>query len=294
MDGIEIHKQVLALSRARGEERRLLRLARRTVAIEGLDRPLAAALERRWGRYLQRNVTKAPTHTVRVLRGGAGEWLNLRRGEQYRIEALNEAESRVIVSYRFALCAAGEPGQWRLALSDDSVEPAERLVENALRYLTARLALELGGFALHAAGVLREGQAFLFAGPSRSGKTTAVGLASGARSIGDDFAMVVPGPRGWSAPALPFDNAERFSGEPLEGLLPLAGVWRLYKAREMRVEQPSRANAVASLMGCAAFPWALPEQTELLLERSEQLFDAGKYAHLHFRRDGDIWTELLR
>ena len=49
--------------------------------------------------------------------------------------------------------------------------------------------------ALHGAGVMREERAYLFVGPSRSGKSTAVRLSAPAISMGDDFAVVLPRPK---------------------------------------------------------------------------------------------------
>jgi hypothetical protein len=294
MSGNEVHARLLALSRPRGSERRYLRLAERIVLFEGLDRALATALERRWGGFLRSDSPADPIYRVRVFSAGSAGWLSARPGEPYRMEALRDARRRVVASHNFALCEEGGSGSWRLGMTDDSAEPAERMMDNASRFLAARLALERGGFAMHAAGVLHEGRAFIFAGPSRSGKSTAVRLSAGSRSLGDDFAVVVPDPAGWSAPASPFDNSERIEANPPAGMFPLAGVWRLYKAAETRVQRPTRGAAVASLMGCVAFPWALPEQTETLLARCEKLVSEGRFAHLLFTRDGDIWAELLR
>jgi hypothetical protein len=208
------------------------------------------------------------------------------------MEAINDLDRRVVVSYNFAICAEERPGAWRVAINDDSDEPLDRLLDNVLRYLTARLAIERGGFALHAAGLLRKGSVYLLAGPSRAGKTTAVAMARDAQSLGDDLALVVRGPDGWLAPALPFDNTERITHDPPRGLYPLAGIWRLHQAAATRIEQPPGSVAAASLMACTAFPWVLPELADPLLAHVKQLIDDGRFAHLHFSRDADLWAHL--
>ena len=175
-------------------------------------------------------------------------------------------------------------------MHDDNPDvPIDRLLDNVARYFVARLAIERGGFALHAAGLLKDGRAHLLAGPSRAGKSTAVSMAENAVSLGDDMALAVPGPDGWLAPALPFDNSERIVHDPPEGLFPLAGIWRLHQASQTRVEHPPSSLAAASLMACAAFPWALPDLADPLLGQVKHAIDDGCFAHLHFSKEADFW-----
>lgn len=294
MEKTALQSRLCALKRTLGSSGGSLRLAGQVMQLEGLDPALGEALARRWGAFYADGAARRPRYTVRVVVDEGGGWLKQRSGtEPYRLEALGDAGHRVYASYHFALCAGATPGFWRLALTRQDREPPQRVVENAMRFLTAYLALECGGFAMHGAAVLREGRVHIFAGPSGSGKTTAVGLTAGARSLGDDFAMVLPLDDGWGAPALPFDNSERAMREPPAGLHPVAGIWRLHHAPEGRIDYPPRNLAVASLLGCAAFPWALPEQAPLLLERAGAFVSTGRFGHLHFSRTTDLWKELL-
>ena len=66
--------------------------------------------------------------------------------------------------------------------------------------------------------------------------------------------------------ALPFDNSERAPADPPAGRFKLAGMWRLFKGETARVQELSATTATASLLGCAAFPWAMPDRTEQLLD----------------------------
>ena len=277
----------------RGDLRRDLSIGDSVLRIVGLDARLAATLEQRWGPFLVAASGRSPLATLQVHDHDGPGWLGpAAAGEGYRLEALGDATQRVVVSYNFALCAAAD-GRWRVAIRDGADEPVGRVLENAVRFLTARVAVELGGLPLHAAGVLRQGRAYLFAGPSRSGKTTAVSLSPETVSLGDDLGLVIPAADGWCAPALPFDNAERIEHEPPRGLLSLAGIWRLHRAREHRVERPPTGLAIGSLLACAAFPWAMPEQAEALLEAATRLVADGLFAHLHFAKDEGFWAHLV-
>ena len=133
----------------------------------------------------------------------------------------------------------------------------------------------------------------IFAGPSRSGKSTAVGLAAPARSLGDDFGIVLPAADGWKTFALPFDSAETVTGDPPRGSFPLVAVWRLRHAQTTRVVPANRTVATAALMGCLAFPWAMPERSQQLLDRVERLVRAGHFAEFEFTRDADVWSCLV-
>ena len=92
---------------------------------------------------------------------------------------------------------------------------------------------------------------------------------------------------------MPFDNAESAKHEPREGEFPVACVLRLHQATRDRIERPSDVLAAASLLGCAAFPWALPELADRLLDQINRFIAAGGFAHLHFRKHPDFWTQIL-
>jgi hypothetical protein len=290
----ELHAALRALDRPLGDERRDLLLGELRIRLEGLDPRLAAALDVRWGAFLRPAEGAQTDHVMRLFRSEESRWLGpWKPGEQYRLESLDAAR-RLVVSYHFAFCADDAPSAWRVAIAREPEEPEERVVENAVRCLVARIGAEAGGFTLHAAGVLHEGRAWLLAGPSRSGKTTAVGLCRPAASLGDDLGLVLPGEDGWRTAALPFDNAERIRHQPTPGWLPVSRVLRLHQAESTRLETPPASLGVASLMSCAAFPWVIPDLAGALLEQMRAFVLDGGFAHLHFTRDADLPALLFR
>jgi hypothetical protein len=294
MSDLDLHDALRALDRPLGDDSRDLLLGDWTVHIEGLSQDLARSLDRRWGGFLGPAGSSTPRFSLRLFRSDRSGWLRIReRGERYRIESRGDPGRPLVVAYHFAVCREGESADWRVAISRDPQEPEERLIDNAVRYLVARAAAEAGGFCLHAAGVLHEGRAWLFAGPSRSGKTTAVSLCAPVTVLGDDFALVLPSGEEWVAPALPFDNAERIDHEPPRGWYPVARILRLKHAAETRVEQPPDSLGAASLLGSAAFPWALPEYSDALLEQVRRFVEGGGFAFLHFPVDADLRAELF-
>lgn len=293
MDSKNIHNELLALSQTPGTLERSLNIGDQAILIRGLDSTLADDLSGRWGPFLTERTETRPFFTLQVYRGRETGWLKREMtGERYRMEAVNPIEQRVILSYNFAILVPQQPDGWRVAINDQDEEPAGRILENVLRYLTARMAIAQGGLAMHAAGVLKNGKAYMFAGASRSGKTTITDLSTGAESLGDDMGMVIPGKSGWCAPALPFDNSEAVPQDALEGCYPLAGIWRLHQAGDHRIEQPQTNLGIAALTACSAFPWAYPELADQLLEHVSRLVEDGLFANLHFRKDAEFWSLL--
>jgi hypothetical protein len=293
MRDTDLHERLGSLEQPLGSSRLSLLIGLRRIDLCGLDRELAESLQKRWGGFVVEAPAVAPSCTARFFRAGPETWLDRwAPGEVYRIEPRGDAQDRLVASYHFALQRAPGASDWRVGVTDDPDERRDRIVDNVARFLAAHLALDDGGFAMHAAGLLREGRAYLFAGPSRAGKSTASRLVAMAQSLGDDFGAVVRGEAGWMSPAVPFDNSERVSGRPSTGLYPVAGIWRLNQALTTRVESGEGVLPGAALISCAAFAWAMPERADELLENVRRFVGQGLFHELFFTRDADLWPHL--
>jgi hypothetical protein len=288
----EAYASILRSTEAPGAVDRDLAIGLWTVRFVGFDSALAASLEARWGGYLGPAGVTPATAVVHVRRPGGPAFLPPPRpGESYRIEAGRSGETVVARSYGFAIAPAGTDA-YTIAAAETPVEPMERTLDNAARWVVARLAASSGGIALHGAAVLRGGTAHVFTGPSRAGKSTAARLSPGSTPLGDDFAVVVPEGAGWGVAGVPFDNAESAPAAPPRGLYPLAGIWRLFQDSVHRVDRPGPAVAQASLLACCAFPWALPDLLPDTQRAVEALVGDGRFGHLHFAPDPGFWPLL--
>jgi hypothetical protein len=288
----EARDRLSRLDRPAGSAVRDLAIGHDVIRFTGLSDALAAVLDARWGGFVAAASDVAPRYLVRAVRGDGSGWLpHWRHGEAYRLEADDAGGPLLVRSYHFAL-SPEISGGWRLAVEDRGDEPVGRVLDNAARYLVARLAIERGGLAVHGAGLRRGGRAFIFAGKSGAGKTTAMRLLAPVESLGDDFAIVLPDSGGWAVPALPFDNTETAPRDPVRGLTPLARVYRLFQAEHHRVEHPKGVLAQASLLACAAFPWALPDLAHRAGEAVASLAASGRFGHLHFALDDGFWPLL--
>ena len=291
-DIAEARARLSRLDRPAGRSDRELTVGDETIRFLGLSAAFAATLDRRWGGFLARPGQGTPRLVVRAVRGDGSVWLpRWAPGEGYRLETDGADGPLLVRSYHFAL-GPESSGVWRLAVEEQPDEPVGRIFDNAARYLVARLAIEKGGFALHGGGVRRSERAWIFAGPSGAGKSTAIRLSAPVESLGDDFAIVLPRAGGWATAALPFDNAEVAPRDPELGLIPLAGVCRLFQAARHRIERPRGVLAQASLLACAAFPWALGDCADRAGESIARFAASGHFAHLHFAPDAGFWPLL--
>jgi hypothetical protein len=208
------------------------------------------------------------------------------------VEVESTEHGPLLVSYGFVAGPERSPEAYRVALKPSGREPGFRSLENAVRCLLARVAVEEGGFAMHAAGILRDEMVYILAGKSGSGKTTAVSLSRPAASMGDDFAIVLPGDGFWVSFAVPFDNSGRPPADAPPGLHSVAGIFRLFKGEEAGLECPPKASRQASLFACIMSPQLMPDLVNRLMRNVGNYTDRAPYGHLHFRLDPGFWDLL--
>jgi len=103
------------------------------------------------------------------------------------------------------------------------------------------------GAALHAAGLVHRGRAFLLVGPSGSGKSTWAGLgkAAGARLLSEDTVFVDGAGAGAQALSMPFRHDRE--NPPTPGRWPLGGILFPSWGSAARIEPASPLRARASL-----------------------------------------------
>ncbi len=291
----DVYEALQRLKTTLGDRALGVKLGPWEIVIEGVDDGLSRLLALRWGGFVT-TPGGEPGVRVRLLDLPAGIALGgWGDAATYTLEAESDRHGLAVRSHHFAVTAdRRETNTWLAGIERTGHETAERIVDNVMRYLVCRLAVEEGGLALHAAGVLRDDRAYVLAGPSGAGKTTAMALSSPCTSLGDDFAVVLPDGASWKTFALPFDNSERAPSDPPAGYFPVAGVWRLYHSESARVETPRAVEAVASLMGCAAFPWAMPDLADRVLDSAGRFVADSVFGHLHFRKEPDFWKLIER
>jgi hypothetical protein len=166
-------------------------------------------------------------------------------------------------------------------------------LENCFRVVVAYRLLELGGMLLHSSGVVWDGAARLFVGPSGAGKTTVarLGLGVGFEVLSDDLNAVIPVDGGIIAEKVPF--AGDLGRTPTRGArFPVVGIFRLNQAVTNRVETSSAASAVASMIAAAPFLNADPCCADQLARNAQSVAAGVARGRLYFARDGGFWDLL--
>jgi hypothetical protein len=230
---------------------------------------------------------------IRLRKAPVSGFLALPRGraEVYRMGRRQAGERLVLWSYEFAGWV--EAGRRSALLSLVAAEGAEfeRGLENFLRVMTARFALERGGLLLHGACVVRGGLAYVFFGPSGSGKTTVTMLSPGDMILSDDLTLVVPVDGTYRSAGIPFGMAHHRTPESA-GAFPIASFNRLVQSDEVAIEPIDGARALAELGGSLPFVMQEPAEAGRALAVAERVVAAVPVRRLRFRRDPSFWAAV--
>jgi hypothetical protein len=162
-----------------------------------------------------------------------------------------------------------------------------RGVDYFLRVVLSALAYRSGGLLLHAAGIVRDGRAFLFFGRSGSGKTTVARNAPGDLVLNDDLVLLQPESGRWMAYGTPFTNPSQT--RPSAGSAPAAALLRLVQSQQVLIEPLTGARALAELVACVPVLNASPAPP---LERCRMLLLSVPAYDLHLRPDPSFWEVI--
>ena len=164
-------------------------------------------------------------------------------------------------------------------------------IDAVLRIVHTVVLAKQGGFLLHSASAIRNGQAFLFAGVSGAGKTTIARLAPpDATLLTDEISYVRPQGKGYTAFGTPFTGELAKLGENVSA--PVAALYLLAKGRENRIEAVAPAEAARSLLANILF---FAEDEELVQGVFRSAFDFVSripVSKLTFVPDARVW-ELM-
>lgn len=173
----------------------------------------------------------------------------------------------------------------------DLVVAPEMDVENFLRVLYAHLCLRAGGLLLHSAGVVSDGEGFVFFGPSGSGKSTVSRLSLDKIILSDDLIILRI-----------HDDKVRVYGVPFRGDFPeaprvntsadLRGLFSLVKAPEHSISRIEPPAALARLLGCIPFVMIDAAHAKRAVEICTQLIKCTPVRALRFRLDSGFWGEI--
>src|ERR1700681_1184755 len=164
-------------------------------------------------------------------------------------------------------------------------------LDSVLRILHSLILAQRGGFLLHAASAICDGQAYLFSGVSGSGKTTMTRLGPTAITLFTvEISYLRPSPDGYSAFGTPFAGELARSGENCAA--PVSALFFLEKGPENRVHELSSAEAVRRLMRNILFFAEGQDLVGKLLATACDFVAMVPIRRLTFYPDARVWDEV--
>lgn len=186
------------------------------------------------------------------------------------------------------LCAEWDPVSHRGRIVQSS-NPYS--IDAALRIIHSLILAREGGLLVHAASVLRNGKAFLFAGVSGAGKTTIARLApTDATLLTDEISYLRRNGHGYLAYGTPFAGELARVGENVQA--PLAALYLLQKGPENAIEPVKGSEAARKLLENVLFFTHDTELVGLVFESACELVRNVPVYTLTFVPDESIWEQI--
>jgi hypothetical protein len=168
----------------------------------------------------------------------------------------------------------------------------EYSIDSFLRILYSLALLEARGLVMHAASLVRNGRARVFAGKSGSGKTTVARLSTDATLLSDELSIVRMTDEGARSYGTPFWGELARAGQATSA--PLSGIYFLRHGRQHVATRLTPRQAVERLLPNVVFFARDADLTARVLEIAAELVDAVPSFDLAFRPDAGFWEVIDR
>jgi hypothetical protein len=163
-------------------------------------------------------------------------------------------------------------------------------LDSLLRILLTAVLLPQRGFLLHAASVVRDGRAYIFAGRSGAGKSTVASLSPAGTVLTDEISLLRYLDGCWQAFGTPFWGEFRAAG--VNRHFPIAGIYFLTQDRQDRFEPLPAKQILRALLPCVLFFSSEKRANEALLCTLLDLVERVPGHRLYFRRGPDFWRVI--
>lgn len=266
-----------------------IRVADFSIRLSGLEDDLLGAVRERYLPFLDEpGKGGLPVEFI----DGDASWLE--SGDGYlRLEESAFPGERVLLSSDFSGTWNVERQRGRLFTSRrNSLRSKLTAFENYFRWLAANLLVERGGFVFHSAGLVRNGEAYLFFGHSGAGKSTVTEFSPGAGILSDDLVLVLPDGAGYRASTTPFCGVMPQQTKE-RGDFPLRGCYRLRKSDHVDRKTVSKAQAFGLLIPSCPNIISERRRIELLYPAVRKFLDTVPVYELFFSKDGSFWEAVL-
>jgi len=265
-----------------------------SIRFDELDANLDGALRKRFAAYACDPEAAPSPLLTSVHRDAIEHYVEPERARAegyYRLRIVHDQGLIRLVTYSMAAWIDIADSRAGVALGTGTFDPRERAIENFCRVAVAWMAVARGGFFIHGASITRGGRAYIFFGRSASGKSTLAAMNTEGRVISDDLTLVVPSGGGLAVAGSPFRGTYG-GGEPVVGLYPLAGIFRLVQDERTFVEERRRIEALAEFIANLPFVNDALGRHPELLARLERAAFTVPILFLHFERKPGYWKAV--
>lgn len=152
---------------------------------------------------------------------------------------------------------------------------------------TLLVPLEDNGIVLHAAGIVRDEEVYIFIGPSRAGKTTVAKLSEGKVILSDDLVLMKKIDNEFMVFPTP-DWGDKQIGQRENRPHRINSMFRLIKDKVVYLEEFSPAHSLADIFTIPHIETGLIPK-DVLLVRFLELISAVPYYRLHFLPEPSFW-----
>ena len=224
------------------------------------------------------------------------------RAASLRYSAFTEAASQPIrIALNDSSAAESQPAEFAYDFEGAVVRAHARRIcfdgvrneyalDSLLRILLSWKLTGRDGFLLHAATVIRNGKAYVFAGRSGAGKSTLASLSPEGSVLTDEISLLRRENGEWRAYGTPFWGEFRAAGSNTSA--PVRGIFRLVQAAENRVTSLRPVEMIRALLQNVLFFSSEPEATRRLLQIVGQAVEEMPGYELAFRKDPAFWEVL--
>ena len=182
--------------------------------------------------------------------------------------------------------------QSTLGVKNENELVSAPVIENFLRIFMAHRVLEKGGVLLHSAGLVIDGQAYIFVGRSNAGKTTMARKAHdcGALVLSDDINLLLPAADGYQAYAVPFTGefGQTLDHRNTAESYPVAGIILLEQGDQLKTDCVKLSGAIAKLLVNCPFVNNDGKEMEALFYVLSTMASQLPLVSLHCRREDGI------
>jgi hypothetical protein len=204
----------------------------------------------------------------------------------YNVEITKEADT---ISFRRADYLIEADLDYRQAKV--SVHDELALKHALMNIYSSYLVYHQWGLLVHSSCVMDKGKAYMFAGHSGAGKSTAAKLSSPRELLSDEATVVKITPDQITVFNSPF-RSELEGSSDVEGSSPLGNIYILNQAIQNKTVPLSRSNGFLHLID-KIFYWSHnPEETKKILGLLQNLANTVPIYELHFQKNNTFW-ELI-